>query len=300
MCAVHRNVHAGYRHCRTACRPPGYLPGRAGATSALVSPRTGTVHLPGSRGEIPRLAHAFQRSWSFYCSLQGEKPGIGHGAFVFRARQKRVNGPLFILSLSPAQRDRSWGIFPGRIHRMLQRGHHHKRVHGRVQLHVTARLRIAAVEGELTAVIDGDFAEEVDHHQQIFEIEIPLTHLHQQVVRSVSVKPVTQFLIASLAILFSHLGGVQYAAKRVMPAAGICGDACQHASHVGVKAVSGGQSRGVLAFQGVGQVQTFTFLVRIQHQQADVCSTFNVGHTQDLPALKHKREVTAAGQDLFT
>ncbi len=61
----------------------------------------------------------------------------------------------------------------------------------------------------------------------------------------------------------------------------------------------GGQARSVLAFQGVRQVQAFALLVRVKHHQADVRPAVDVGHPQDLPALKHKGEVAAARQGLF-
>ena len=64
--------------------------------------------------------------------------------------------------------------------------------------------------------------------------------------------------------------------------------------------MSGGQARGVLAFQRVRQVQPLAFLVRVEHQQADVGTAFRICHTQDLPALEDKREVSPAGKRLFT
>ncbi|MNP83229.1 hypothetical protein D3C76_1821150 [compost metagenome] len=62
----------------------------------------------------------------------------------------------------------------------------------------------------------------------------------------------------------------------------------------------GGQARGVLAFQGIRQVQALALFMGVEHHQADVGPAVEVGHAQDLSALKYKREVAAARQDLFT
>ena len=151
-----------------------------------------------------------------------------------------------------------------------------------------------AVEAELPVVIHRDFAEEINHHQQVFEVEIPLAHLNQQVVGAVTVETVAAFLIAPLPVFFRYFLRVQDTAKRVVPAAGIGNYACQNAAHIGVKTVPGGEPRRMLTFQRIGQVQTLAFVMWIKHQQADVCPAVDIRHTQDLPALEHKREMPAA------
>ena len=114
------------------------------------------------------------------------------------------------------------------------------------------------------------------------------------------VETVPPFLIAPLPVFFRHFLRVQYAAKRIVPAAGIGNNACQYAAHIGVKTVPGGEPRRMLTFQRIGEVQTLAFVVRVKHQQADVCPAVDIRHAQDLPAFEDKRKVPAARQDLFT
>jgi hypothetical protein len=46
-----------------------------------------------------------------------------------------------------------------------------------------------------------------------------------------------------------------------MPAAGVGDNPRQHAPHIGVKTVAGRQARGVLAFEGIRQVQAFALFM---------------------------------------
>jgi hypothetical protein len=41
---------------------------------------------------------------------------------------------------------------------------------------------MAGTKLKASFAIDGDFAEEVDHHQQILEAEIPFAHFDQQII----------------------------------------------------------------------------------------------------------------------
>ena len=74
---------------------------------------------------------------------------------------------------------------------MRQRGEHQQDVHRGKQLNVIPGATVAGNKLETALVIDGDFAEEVDHHQQIFQAEIPFAHLHQQVIDAVAVEAIT-------------------------------------------------------------------------------------------------------------
>jgi hypothetical protein len=88
---------------------------------------------------------------------------------------------------------------------MRQRGQHHEDVHRRKQLNVIPGAAVAGNKLKRPSLIDGDFAEEVHHHQQVFQAEIPFAHLNQQVIDAVAVEAVAQLLVASCAIFSASL-----------------------------------------------------------------------------------------------
>ncbi len=60
--------------------------------------------------------------------------------------------------------------------------------------------------------------------------------------------------------------------------------------------MSGGQARGVLAFQRVGQVQPARFFsCGLVSTQADVGTALRICHAQDLPALQDKQRCPPPG-----
>lgn len=164
---------------------------------------------------------------------------------------------------------------------------------------MVAGLGIAADVAQDAVLIGGDLAEQVDDHQQVFEIQVPLAHLDQQVVVAVAEEAVAQFLVAAGTVLGLHFAGVQHAAYAVVPAAAVRYDGGQHASHVRIQAMSFGQPEGVLALEGVGQVQALAGLAGIEQHHADVGAALEVGDAQYLAALEDERRVAAAGQRLL-
>ena len=154
---------------------------------------------------------------------------------------------------------------------------------------MVAGLGIAADVAQDAVLIGGDLAEQVDDHQQVFEIQVPLAHLDQQVVVAVAEEAVAQFLVAAGTVLGLHFAGVQHAAYAVVPAAAVRYDGGQHASHVRIQAMSFGQPEGVLALEGVGQVQALAGLAGIEQHHADVGAALEVGDAQYLAALEDER-----------
>ena len=75
--------------------------------------------------------------------------------------------------------------------------------------------------------VDGDFAEEVDHHQQILEAKIPFSHFDQQIIGAIAMEGVAQLLVAARAIFFFRLLRIEHTAERIVPAAAIGDDASQ-------------------------------------------------------------------------
>ena len=63
--------------------------------------------------------------------------------------------------------------------------------------------------------------------------------------------------------------------------------------------MSFGQPEGVLALEGVGQVQALAGLAGIEQHHADVGAALEVGDAQYLAALEDERRVAAAGQRLL-
>lgn len=47
--------------------------------------------------------------------------------------------------------------------------------------------------------------------------------------------------------------------------------------------MSGGQARGMLALEGIRQVQALTFLMGVEHHHADVRPAVDISQAQDLP-----------------
>jgi hypothetical protein len=80
-----------------------------------------------------------------------------------------------------------------------------------------------------------------------------------------------------------------------VPAAAVGNDPGQNAPHIGVETVPGGQARGVLALEGIRQIQALALLVGIQHHHADVGSAVDIGQAQDLPFAQNQRGVRPAG-----
>ena len=63
--------------------------------------------------------------------------------------------------------------------------------------------------------------------------------------------------------------------------------------------MAGGEFGGVLALEGVRQVEALAFFVRVEHQQADVGAAFEIGQAQQLTALEYERSVAAAGNEFL-
>jgi len=59
--------------------------------------------------------------------------------------------------------------------------------------------------------------------------------------------------------------------------------------------VAGGELGGVLALEGVGQVQALAFFGSVEQQQADVGAALDIGDAKQLAALEHEGGVAAAG-----
>ena len=73
----------------------------------------------------------------------------------------------------------------------------------------------------------------------------------------------------------------------------------EHAAHVRVQAVAGGELGGVLALQGVGQVEPLAFLGGREQQQAYVGAAFDIGEAQQLAALENERGRSTTGYVFF-
>ncbi|MNR06012.1 hypothetical protein D3C85_1220660 [compost metagenome] len=152
---------------------------------------------------------------------------------------------------------------------------------------------------EAPGVIDVHAAEQIEGHQQVGQTQPPLAQFHQQVVGAVAEEAVAQFLVAARAVLFCHFFSAKHTAQAVAPAAGVGGDGGQHAAHVRVQAVAGGELGGVLAFEAVGQVQPFGFFIGVEQCQADVGAAAQVGQAQQLAALEHEGTMAAAREHVF-
>ena len=87
--------------------------------------------------------------------------------------------------------------------------------------------------------------------------------------------------------------------ERIVPATGVFGDRDENAAHVGVKAVALGESRGVLALERVGEIQTLGEQLKVIHQSRHIRPAFDVGHTQRGPAFQNVRPVRAGRHDFL-
>jgi len=85
-----------------------------------------------------------------------------------------------------------------------------------------------------------------------------------------------------------------YAAEAVVPAAGVGRDGGEYAPHVRVQAMPGGELGGVLALEGIRQVQPLALLLGVEQHQADVGAAFEIGQTQQLAPLEDEGGVAAA------
>ncbi len=57
----------------------------------------------------------------------------------------------------------------------------------------------------------------------------------------------------------------------------------------------GGELGGVLALEGIRQVQPLVLLLGVEQHQADVGAAFEIGQTQQLASLEYEGGVAAAG-----
>ncbi len=203
------------------------------------------------------------------------------------------------VGLHPAESERLWGVFRVGVHRMLQGGQHHQRVHRCVQLDVVTGFRVVRGEVQDSCLVDIDAAEQVEGHQQVGQPQPPFAQLDQQVVDAIAKEAVAQFLIAALTVFFSDFLSIEHAANAVAPATGVGDDGRQHAAHVRIQAMAVAQPGGVLAFEAVGQVQPLGFFVSVEQSQADVGVAVQVGQAQQFAALEDERTMAATGQQFF-
>ncbi len=59
--------------------------------------------------------------------------------------------------------------------------------------------------------------------------------------------------------------------------------------------MTGGELGGVLALEGVGQVQPLALLLGVEQHQADVGAAFEIGQAQQLATLEDEGGVAATG-----
>ena len=63
--------------------------------------------------------------------------------------------------------------------------------------------------------------------------------------------------------------------------------------------MAGGEFRGVLTLERVGQIEAFAFLAGVDHHHAHVRAATQIGNAQRLPALDDQRRVSAARDGFF-
>ena len=185
-----------------------------------------------------------------------------------RARQgsSRGAGPL----TPGAQRHRSRMVVRVGIERMRTGRQHQQRVHLEAQLDVVARAAVLFIEMQCAGVVGGHAAEEIDVGNQVALAEAILAELVEHAVAAVLEIVVALFLETAGAELCRNHGRIRQAADSVVPAAAVGGNRAQYASHIRIARAAGGQKRGVLRLERIGQVVALRQRLEVVHQRCDI------------------------------
>ncbi|MEY2605621.1 MAG: hypothetical protein QOH31_3437 [Verrucomicrobiota bacterium] len=129
-----------------------------------------------------------------------------------------------------------------------------KDIHLGPQIDPRTGRRVILFEMHRAILGNHNLAEEVNVSDEVRFTQSPFAKFNQKLVSRVSMEFVALLLKAGSSVLSLHQRGRGMASQRIMPSATICRNGAKHVTHVAVQDMAGCEFRGMLSFQGIGEI----------------------------------------------
>src|ERR1700730_14237650 len=129
-----------------------------------------------------------------------------------------------------------------------------KDIHLGAQIDPRTGRRVILFEMHRAVLVDHNLTEEVHVSDEVRFTQSPFAQFDQKLISRVSMEYIALLLKAGSSVLSLHQRGRRMASQRIMPSATIRGDGAKHVTHIAVQDMAGCEFRGMLSFQGIGQV----------------------------------------------